>query len=155
MRFQWLRSWLPLPGSGPGAGRGEIAGPDPRHTLGYRGERAAARYLRKKGFRIIQRRLRTPLAEIDIIAVDNRTVVFVEVKTRRSAAQGRPAQSIRASQRARLTRAALAFLKSHGLLEAAGRFDVVEVLWPQGQRRPVIHHFPNAFQAVGHRQWYR
>jgi putative endonuclease len=87
--------------------------------------------------------------------VDDRTVVFVEVKTRRSAAQGRPAQSIHATQQARLTRGALAFLKLHGLLEVASRFDVVEVLWPQGQRRPLIHHFPNAFPAVGHRQLYR
>jgi len=95
------------------------------------------------------------LAEIDIIAVDRRTVVFVEVKTRRSAALGRPAQSIHASQQARLTRGALTFLKSHGLLETASRFDVVEVLWPRGQRRPDIRHFTNAFPAVGQRQFFR
>ena len=146
LRFPQLRSWSPFRGSG---------SLDPRHTLGYRGEQAAARFLRKKGFRIIQRRLRSPLGEIDIIAVDGRTVVFVEVKTRRSAALGRPAQSIHATQQARLTRGAMAFLKSHGLLQTASRFDVVEVLWPQGQRRPDIRHFPNAFQAVGHRQFYR
>jgi putative endonuclease len=95
------------------------------------------------------------LGEIDIIAVDGRTVVFVEVKTRRSAALARPAQSIHATQQVRLTRSALVFLKSHGLLQTASRFDVVEVLWPQAQRRPEIHHFPNAFPAVGHRQFFR
>ena len=146
-----LRSWLALPGPG----KRKISTPDPRHTLGYRGERAAARYLRKKGYRIIQRRLHSPLAEIDIIAVDHRTVVFVEVKTRRSAALGRPAQSVHATQQARLTRGAIAFLKSHGLLEVSSRFDVMEILWPLGKRHPEIRHHANAFPAVGHRQFYR
>jgi putative endonuclease len=127
---------------------------DPRHTLGQRGEQAAARYLRKKKYRIIEQRLRSPLGEIDIIAVDGRTVVFVEVKTRRSSAFGRPSQSLRTTQQARLSRSASAYLKLHGLLQNASRFDVVEILWPREQRLPNIRHIPNAFPAVGQWQFY-
>lgn len=132
--------WLPVKGSGV--------------TLGERGEQAAARYLRHKRLKVIECRRRSRLGEIDIIAVDGRTVVFVEVKTRRSEAQGRPAEAVHATQQARLTRAALAYLKLHGLLEYASRFDVVEVVWPRDHPKPEIRHFPNAFPAVGHRQFH-
>ena len=126
----------------------------PPATLGEQGERQAARHLRRLGYRIVARRHRRRYGEIDIIAVDGRTVVFVEVKTRRSAEYGRPAEAVNAHRQSRLTRAALAFLKSHGLLECASRFDIVEVLWPQHQKRPQIQHLPNAFSPIGQGQFY-
>lgn len=118
-------------------------------TLGEQGERAAARYLKRLGYKIVFTRHRQRYGEVDIIAVDGQTVVFVEVKTRRDPTLGRPAEAVDAQRQGRLSRAALAFLKSHGLLEYASRFDVVEVLWPAGQKRPEIQHLPNAFQAIG------
>lgn len=123
-------------------------------TLGERGERATARYLKRLGYKIVFSRHRLRYGEVDIIAVDGRTVVFVEVKTRRDASQGRPAEAVDTERQSRLTRAALAFLKSHGLLDYASRFDVVEVFWPDGQRRPTIQHLQNAFAAVGRGQLY-
>jgi putative endonuclease len=123
-------------------------------TLGERGERAAAKHLRRLGYKLIATRRRHRYGEIDIIAADGRTVVFVEVKTRRDEQLGRPAEAIDVTRQARLTRAALAFLKSHGLLEYACRFDVVEVIWPEGERRPTIRHLRDAFPAVGRRQFY-
>lgn len=123
-------------------------------SLGERGERAAARYLKRRGYKIVFLRHRQRYGEVDIIAVDGETVVFVEVKTRRDAALGRPAEAVDAERQARLTRAALAFLKSHGLLEYASRFDVIEVIWPAGQRRPEIRHLPSAFESAGNRQLY-
>ena len=127
-------------------------------SLGERGERAAARLLRRLGYHVVTTRRRHRYGEIDIIAVDEsdglRTVVFVEVKTRRSDQLGRPAEAIDATRQARLTRAALAFLKSHGLLEYASRFDVIEVIWPAGARRPTIRHIRDAFPAVGRGQFY-
>ncbi len=123
-------------------------------TLGERGERAAARYLKRLGYKIVFSRHRQRYGEVDLIAVDGRTVVFVEVKTRRDASLGRPAEAVDAKRQGRMTRAALAFLKSHGLLEYASRFDVVEVVWPDGQKRPEIQHLPNAFEAVGRGQIY-
>ena len=127
-------------------------------SLGERGERAAARLLRRLGYQVVTTRRRHRYGEIDIIAVDNstddQTVVFVEVKTRRSDQLGRPAEAIDATRQARLTRAALAFLKSHGLLQYASRFDVIEVIWPASARRPTIRHIRDAFPAVGRGQFY-
>lgn len=121
-------------------------------TLGERGEDAAARFLKKLGYKIVFRRHRQKYGEVDIIAVDGHTVVFVEVKTRRDASQGRPAEAVDRERQQRQTRAALAFLKSHGLLEHSSRFDVIEVIWPSENRRPSVHHLQNAFEASGQRQ---
>ncbi len=118
-------------------------------TFGQRGEAAAASYLRRLGYVIISRSARSRLGEIDIIAVDGRTVVFVEVKTRESHQAGHPAEAITPDKQRRLTRLALGYLKRHGLLEHAARFDVVAITWPSGQRRPVIEHIKNAFEASG------
>jgi putative endonuclease len=120
--------------------------------LGDRGERAAARCLRRKGFHILVRGYRTPRGEIDLIARDGATLVFVEVKSRR---QGEPAEAVTLEKQHRLTLAALQFLKQHGLLEQRCRFDVVAVVWPDHRRAPAIEHFPNAFEAVGHGQMFR
>jgi len=124
-------------------------------SLGERGERQAARYLRRRGFRIVETRSRSRYGEIDIIAVEGKTVVFIEVKTRRSEKNGRPAAAIDLIRRRRLSRAALAFLKVHGLLDYPSRFDVVEVIWPADQRRPTIRHHRNAFEAEGRGQFFR
>ena len=121
-------------------------------SLGERGERAAARYLKRLGYKIVFLRHRQRFGEVDIIAIDGQTVVFVEVKTRRDASQGRPAEAVGSERQARLTRAASAFLKSHALLEYASRFDVMEVIWPRGEKRPKIQHLQNAFPAIGRGQ---
>lgn len=118
-------------------------------TLGRRGEDAAARYLRKLGYIIVARSHRDQIGEIDLIAVDGRTVVFVEVKTRTSHDAGHPADAVDEAKQRRLTRLALAYLKRHDLLECSARFDVVAVTWPADSGRPTIEHFQNAFEAVG------
>ncbi|HYP06656.1 MAG TPA: YraN family protein [Bryobacteraceae bacterium] len=127
----------------------------PRPTLGERGERAAARHLRRLGYTIIARRHRSRYGEFDVIAVDGRTVVFVEVKTRRSEAVATAAEAVDRRRRERMTRAANAYLKSHSLLECAARFDIVEVIWPLAVRRPTIRHHKNAFPAEGSTQFFR
>ena len=120
--------------------------------LGDRGEREAARFLRKKGLRILIRGYRTAQGEVDLIARDGPLVVFVEVKARR---QGAPAEAVTPEKQRRLTLAALHFLKRHGLLEHPCRFDVIGIVWPEGSRRPRIEHFPDAFEAVGRWQMFR
>jgi putative endonuclease len=120
----------------------------PVPSLGERGETAAARFLRRKGYKIVGRQQENRLGEIDIVAVDGRTVVFVEVKTRASADEA-PEAAVGDQKQRRLTRLALSYLRSHGLLEYKARFDVVAVTWPEGQRRPTIEHFKDAFPAPG------
>jgi len=122
--------------------------------LAIRGERAAARHLRRLGYKIVARGDRSQLGEIDLVAVDGATIVFVEVKTRDSADAGHPSEAVDSAKQRRLTRLALAYVKRHRLLECPARFDVVAVTWPAGQRRPTIEHFKNAFEAVGHSGFY-
>lgn len=120
--------------------------------LGDRGESAAARHLKKQGMRILRRGFRTPRGEIDLIAHDGDTLVFVEVKTRR---WGEPAEAVTLEKQRRLTLAALEFLKRHNLLEQRSRFDVVAILWPNDDVDPTIEHYRNAFEAQGRGQMFR
>ena len=113
----------------------------PAPSLGERGEIAAARFLRRLGYHIVARRHRTPLGEIDLVAVDGRTVVFVEVKTRHPHAAGHPHDAVDPAKQARLSRLALAYLKRHDLLDCQARFDVVAITWQRRQAKPTIEHF--------------
>jgi putative endonuclease len=123
-------------------------------SLGQRGEDAAARHLKRQGFRIIERGHDSPLGEIDIIAIDERTVVFVEVKTRTSGDAGHPTEAIDATKRRRMTQAALAYLKSKRLLQNSARFDVVAITWPVDACEPAIEHYKNAFAPTGSGQFF-
>jgi putative endonuclease len=127
----------------------------PKRTLGQRGEAAAARYLRRQGYKIIALGDRLKRRdELDIVAVQRKTIVFVEVKTRSSSDDGHPAEAVDAAKQRRLTRLAVTFLKRHGLLEHSARFDVIAVTWPEGKRHPEIEHIQNAFEAVGQWEFY-
>lgn len=117
--------------------------------LGDRGERAAARYLRRCGFRILEHQHRTNRGEIDLVCLEGDRIVFVEVKTRRTRRAGHPVESVTPVKQQQLTRLALAWLKRHRLLERPARFDVVTVDWPDDARRPVIEHIRDAFDASG------
>jgi putative endonuclease len=95
------------------------------------------------------RRERGPLGELDLVAVDQRTIVFIEVKTRATHSAGHPAEAVDVEKQKKLTRLALAYLKRHDLLEHSARFDVLAVTWPATARRPQIEHYKNAFEAAG------
>ena len=125
-----------------------------RNTLGARGERAAAKYLRKQRYHIAATQARNVYGEIDIIAVDHKTVVFVEVKTRKSESAGHPAEAVTQDKQRRIARSALAFLKHHNLLQASARFDVVAVIWPSHVARPEILHYKHAFTPLDSFQLY-
>ncbi len=118
-------------------------------TLGQRGEDAAARFLRRRGYRVVERGCRSRWGELDLVAVDRQTVVFVEVKTRTRATAGDPSEAVTPNKQRRLTRLAMGWLKRHGLMEQPARFDVVAITWAEGSRRPKVDHYPNAFDAMG------
>src|SRR6185503_17561707 len=125
-----------------------------KKSLGDRGEDAAARFLKRQGYRILARGFDSRLGELDIIAVDDRTVVFVEVKTRSSDDAGHPTEAIDPRKEQRMTQAALAYLKANRLLQYAARFDVVAITWPAGARQPAIEHYKSAFSPVGFEQFF-
>ncbi|HEX5102167.1 MAG TPA: YraN family protein, partial [Pirellulaceae bacterium] len=122
---------------------------DRRLPLGRRGENAAARHLQRLGYVIVARGHRGLIGEIDLVAVEGRTLVFVEVKTRTSQDAGHPADAVDAAKQRRLTRLALSYMKRHDLLDNPARFDVIAVTWPDQGSRPVIEHFKDAFEPVG------
>lgn len=123
-------------------------------TLGARGEAAAARYLRRQGYRVVARHVQTGHGELDLVAVDRGVVVFVEVKTRQSHLDGPAVAAVDDHKQRRLTRAALAYLHRHHLLEYPVRFDIVGVHWPCTARRPTIEHIRHAFEATGWTSFY-
>ena len=147
---QRFPAWNPLIARGR-AWLGEFSRP---RSLGERGERLAEQYLKRLGYQIVDRRVRGPLGELDLIAVQDRTLVFVEVKTRRSHAKGSPLEAVGEQKQRRLVRLALSWLKRHHLLCHPARFDVVGITWPRDQDRPRIRHIRNAFSPAGRWQFF-
>jgi putative endonuclease len=99
-----------------------------RLPLGRRGEEIAARHLRRCGYRILERNFRTAGAEIDLVAADRETFVFVEVKTRSSSALGTPAEAVDERKAARIHRAAGIYLRRIHADERPARFDIVAII---------------------------
>jgi putative endonuclease len=125
-----------------------------RRWFGSRSERAAARFLRRAGYRILARNYSGPLGELDLVALDGRCIVFVEVRSTGSDDPTRPAESVDDAKQRRLTALALDFLRRYRLLDHAARFDVLAISWPAGQREPTIVHHRQAFEAVGRWQMF-
>ncbi len=116
-----------------------------RQALGLEGETRACHSLESRGYRILQRRYRTRFGELDIVARHDATIVFVEVKARRSRAFGDPAGSVTTEKQRRLVMMASDYLARHGLTRAPARFDVVAVLLDLGGEWSVTV-FPDAFR---------
>lgn len=114
---------------------------------GRRMEEAAAEYLKRKGFRILERRYRSRYGEIDLIAEDGPVLVFVEVKYRSSLAQGRPVQYVNAAKQRKICTTALQYLRQSRRIDAACRFDIIELWLEQGKMK--VHHYQNAFEGAG------
>jgi putative endonuclease len=108
---------------------------DGRAALGARGERMAVRHLRRRGYRIMARNYRAAGAEIDAVAMDGATLVFVEVKTRLSSAAGRPEDAVHGLKQQHIRRAAALFTRARRMEEWPMRFDVVAVSRHDGRWR--------------------
>jgi putative endonuclease len=119
----------------------------PEHIRrGTLGEKLARRFLRKNGYKIIYRNFRgNSGGEIDIVARDKDTLVFVEVKTRSTEEFGRPLSAIDQQKRNRIARGGLAWLRMLDNPDVLFRFDVVEVL-VGGDSQPRLELIKNAFQ---------
>lgn len=96
-----------------------------RGALGAEGERRAARWLERRGYRITARNVRVEGVEVDLIALRRGVVVFVEVKTRSSRRAGAPEEAVDAAKQRRLVRAAAGWLRAHPRAGRRARFDVV------------------------------
>ena len=112
--------------------------------LGKEGERVAERYLQKKGYKLVERNYRCAAGELDLIVLDRRVVVFVEVKTRTGHGFGSPLEAVEFRKQRKMIQAAQFFLAEKRLEQRDARFDVVGVSWPG--REPVVEHVENAFE---------
>jgi len=118
-----------------------------RRAIGSLGERVAARHLLRLGYRILERNVRCRLGEIDLVALDGATVVFVEVKGGRATGMGCPEEKLTPGKQRRLTLLARWYLQRRRWLARPARFDVVAVDW--GPRGPAVRHIADAFPATG------
>ncbi len=125
---------------------GDAAPPGPR-AIGRAGEDAAVAALRAHGYRIIARNVRLRRGELDIVAEEQGTLVFVEVKARRSAAYGTPAEAVTPRKQQALLRLAAAYLVRRSLLSRPCRFDVAEVWLGPGGRIVRVEILKDAFGA--------
>jgi len=114
-----------------------------KQAFGELGERIAERWLKRHGYRVVQRRFRSGHRDIDLVVEREGTVAFVEVKARRGARFGDPVEAVNWSKQRELARSASVWIDRHGRPSDSYRFDVVGVL-VEGERVRV-RHVPNAF----------
>jgi putative endonuclease len=115
-----------------------------RQLLGHSGESLAAGFLEKKGYTILERNYRTSYGEIDLIANQGDTIVFIEVKTRASSSLGPPEISITRRKAEHMRYAAECFIQEHPDLRNEWRIDVISVQIQVNEMPPLIEHFENA-----------
>ena len=110
---------------------------------GKSGEKTAEKFLKKKGCEILHRNYKTNLGEIDLIALDKDTLVFVEVKSRSGTLFGMPAEAVTYFKRSKINQVAAQYLTRHMLHGVPVRFDVIEVYLADGR----VEHIENAFDS--------
>jgi putative endonuclease len=125
---------------------GVVVMSDARQTLGKLGEDLACQELERRGYAILTRRYRRRGGELDIVARDGQTIVFVEVKTREGCEFGAGAESITLFKRRRMTTVALDYLARYKLVERPCRFDVVSI--DMDGQQPRIELYQNAFDVI-------
>ncbi|MEW6570221.1 MAG: YraN family protein [Nitrospirota bacterium] len=113
-------------------------------VLGSKGEDLAVKFLRKKGYLIIERNYKTNLGEIDIIAREGSTFIFVEVKTRSNDSYGFPFEAVGSKKRHKMRNLALNYMRRRGS-EFPVRFDVISIFCANGRRE--IVHIKDAFEV--------
>jgi len=121
---------------------------DPRRLFGQKGEATAERYLRRKGYRIVEKNLRSLLGELDLVAEDGLVLVFVEVKARRTGEFGGAIHAVHRRKQEKLIQLASQYLARHHLSNRPCRFDVV-LLQGTDTSAPRIEHIQNAFDIPG------
>lgn len=114
-----------------------------RRERGQLGEREAERFLSAQRYAIVARNYRCSFGEVDLIAVDRQTVVFVEVRTHTGETFGDPLASVNARKQRRIAKAALHYVSRNRLFDREARFDVIGIRW-EGDL-PHVTHIKGAF----------
>jgi putative endonuclease len=114
-----------------------------RHDRGQQGEREAAQFLSAQRYTIVAKNYRCPFGEVDLIALDRHTIVFVEVRTHTGEVFGDPLASVNARKQRQIAKAALHYLSRHHLHDREARFDVIGIRWEK--EGPQVTHIKGAF----------
>ena len=114
---------------------------------GELGESIATTFLMGQGFSIVERNFRCVCGEVDIVARDGRTIVFVEVKCRKNRNYGPPQLAVTPFKQRQISKAALVWLSKRRLYDADARFDVVAIVLHEHDL-PEIEHIRNAFELA-------
>jgi putative endonuclease len=115
------------------------------YELGKKGEAAALKYLKNKKYKVISTGFRFHRAEIDIVAFDKKTLVFIEVKTRSNQHFGFPEEAVSAAKQDQIRKAAEGYLVINKLVDLECRFDVLSLMFDEELQNFSIKHFVNAF----------
>jgi len=126
-----------------------MSGTATRGAIGRYGEEMAIEHLKRQRYRILERNYRKPFGEVDIIASDKETVVFIEVKTRQSTRFGTPFEAVDIRKQRQISRVAQEYLQTHGTTDVSARFDVIAVRVDRDNCLIAIDHLQNAFEWVG------
>jgi putative endonuclease len=121
---------------------------DTRRPIGVKGEEEAARFLTRSGYAILDKNVRTRAGEIDLVAKEGKTLVFVEVKTRRDLEGDPPQAGVHTRKQNRLAKLAHGYLKLKRIRQTPCRFDVVAVIINDEGGVKAIRHIPNAFSVA-------
>lgn len=114
------------------------------YDLGKAGEEVALKYLKRKKFKIIKKGFRLYKGEIDVIAYDRKTLVFIEVKTRRSRSFGLPEESVTTAKQRKIKKIAQGFMAFNNLENVECRFDVISLILKKNDGYSICH-FKDAF----------
>ena len=117
-----------------------------RLELGKRGETLALKKIKRLGYKKIIRNYRCPLGEVDLIARDRDTLVFIEIKTRKGRSTDYAKEAVNERKKRQISKVALAYMKSNDCPDAKARFDVVAV--SIGRDKPEIEVIKNAFELA-------
>ena len=117
-----------------------------RQQFGKESESIAVKHLKKNGYKILEQNYRNPLGEIDVIAKDKNTLVFVEVKARRSGGYGSPKWAVTPKKQRQISKVALYYLKAVKQKNVKARFDVVAI--SSTDDNPRIELIKNAFELA-------
>ncbi len=127
----------------------ERYGSEWKRRVARMGERIAESYLAAHGLEIIDRNVRSGRGEIDLIAREGETIVFVEVKLRTGTDTAAPLAAVNWKKREDVARAATRWLQARGLTDRPVRFDVVGITWEADGSRLRVEHIRNAFPGGG------
>lgn len=116
-----------------------------KKIMAEKGELAAAKFLKKKGYKILQRNYRRKVGEIDIICYDHGVIVFIEVKTRSTDNYGPPELSVTETKKRQIIKVASYYIAEKKIEGVDLRFDVVSIIYSPTKKHPTITLYKNAF----------